>query len=137
MGNMRFLYLLFLKCFKLKIINRPRRMFWAGIFWTPPSLAVKEICTLSSMNLMKYNIWMNSVKSPFNSYSPTSNTEITKRKAGFNKVSFVYFLFYFHYSRKRIKRSCLVFLSESVLPMFSEFYCTWTYIKVFNKCKKW
>ena len=84
MGNMRFLYLLFLKRFKLKIIYRPRRMFWAGIFWTPPSLAVKEICTHSSRNLMKCNTWMNAVKSPFNSCSPTSNTEVIKRKAGFH-----------------------------------------------------
>ena len=136
MGNMRFLYLLFLKRFKLKIIYRPRRMFWAGIFWTPPSLAVKEICTLSSRNLMKCNTWMNAVKSPFNSCSPTSNTEVIKRKAGFHKASLFIFGFIFITPGSRSKTSCFILFCQKVFYLYSEFCCTSPYIKVFNKYEK-
>ena len=39
------------------------------------------------------------------------------------------FLFYFHYSRRKIKKDLLQFMSESVLPIFpSEFYTIQSYI---------
>ena len=37
----------------------------------------------------------------------------------FNQVPFVYFCFYFHYSRQRIQKVLLLFMSENVLPTFS------------------
>ena len=37
----------------------------------------------------------------------------------FNEVPFVYFCFYFHYSRRWVIEGLLQFTSHSVLPMFS------------------
>ena len=37
----------------------------------------------------------------------------------FNQVPFVYFCFYFHFSRMWVKKILLQFMSKSVLPMFS------------------
>ena len=42
----------------------------------------------------------------------------------FTWVPFVYFCFYFHYSRRRIQRIVLWFMLKSVLPMFS----SWSFI---------
>ena len=60
---------------------------------------------------------------------------VAQKPLMFNEVLFVYFCFYFHYSRRWGKKNpAAIYVKECFAYVFLyEFYSLWPYIQVFNR----